>query len=82
MRPLSNIVVAVAVLWLSVVVATRLGQTEVETLIVSWAGEVQPIDTAEVQARVGSRIWRGQTHLICHKPDVKSLKPTQRIAQR
>ena len=72
---LTDIVVGVVVMRLSVVVATRLCQAKVETFIM-WTGQIQAIDTAEVQPRVGARIWRGQTNLICHKPDVQSLKPT------
>ena len=46
-------------------VETLLG--EVEALIVG-AGQVQAIDTAQVQPIVGTRVGRGQTNLFSGKP--------------
>ena len=62
------------------VVGTWLSQTQVETFIVR-TGQIQAIDTAQVQTRVGTRIRRRQTNLLSHKPDVQTFKPTQRVAQ-
>ena len=41
--------------------------SEVEALIMG-AGQVQAIDTAQVQAIVGARVGRGQTNLVSGKP--------------
>ena len=46
-------------------VETLLG--EVEALVVG-AGQVQAIDTAQVQPIVGTRVGRGQTNLVSGKP--------------
>ena len=46
-------------------VETLLG--EVEALVVG-AGQVQAIDTAQVQPIVGTRVRRGQTNLVSGKP--------------
>ena len=46
-------------------VETLLG--EVEALVVG-AGQVQAIDTAQVQPIVGTRVGRGETNLVSGKP--------------
>ena len=54
---------------------------EVEPLVVG-AGQVQAVDTAEVQPGVGGRVGGREAQLLRGEPDVQLLERTHRVGQR